>query len=69
MSLGNVLRASPTFSSQFDPNGNRYRWGDYSAVALQYSNSNNAWIVNEWAETSSIWGSHITQIGFSPACP
>jgi hypothetical protein len=64
---GTAVKTSPTFSSQFD--GTRFRWGDYSAVTLQPSDFNTAWLVNEWTEMPAIWGSHITQIGFVPACP
>lgn len=64
---GVAVVTSPTFSSQFD--GSLFRWGDYSAVALQPSDANMAWVVNEWTVDTPIWGSHITQIGFSPACP
>ena len=64
---GVAVVTSPTFSSQFD--GSLFRWGDYSAVALQPTDANMAWLVNEWTVDSPIWGSHITQIGFSPPCP
>lgn len=68
MAPGQAVVTSGTFSAQVD--GSFYRWGDYSASALQPFDGNGAWIVNEWtASDSQIWGSHITQIGFSPACP
>jgi len=65
---GVAVITSGTFSEQLD--GTRYRWGDYSAVTVQPTDSNMAWIVNEWTPSDSqIWGSRITQIGFSPTCP
>jgi hypothetical protein len=40
------------------------RWGDYSAVALDPSNSLRAWMVNERIISNTIWGSRIGRIGF-----
>jgi hypothetical protein len=71
ISGGTAVKTSSMVSAQFDPNANRYRWGDYSAASPvgAFGSSSTAWIVNEWTESPAIWGSHITQIGFSPTCP
>ena len=67
-STGSAVAVSGTFSAQLDRG--RYRWGDYSATVVDPTNGNVAWIVNEWTPSNDqIWGSHISQIGFLPACP
>ena len=44
---------------------NPERWGDYSAVTTDPSNSANAWLVNEKVTVNSaIWGSRIVRFGF-----
>lgn len=40
------------------------RWGDYSAVILDHTDPGRAWIVNEYAPSTTEWGSRIAQIGF-----
>lgn len=47
------------------------RWGDYSAVSLDPTNSGcganrRAWIVNETIPVAATWGSRIARIGFCP---
>jgi len=40
------------------------RFGDYSAVTLDPTNPNMAWITNEVITSTSTWGSRIARIGF-----
>jgi hypothetical protein len=69
-STGSASQTSGTFSAQLDPRSGLFRWGDYSATYIDFTNPSTAWIVNEWTPSDpQIWGSHISQIGFSPACP
>ena len=56
---------SSTFlSGNFDPDFGMQRWGDYSAVTVDPSNANSAWLVNEKINNTSNWGSRIIKIGF-----
>jgi hypothetical protein len=48
---------SPTFYS-FS------RWGDYSAVTVDPTDSSTAWLVNEKIDSNSVWGSRIVRFGF-----
>jgi len=54
---GTAVVTSPTFFTGG-------RWGDYSAVTVDPSNSRQAWLVNEEIEPNADWGSHIARIGF-----
>ncbi|MBI1733769.1 MAG: hypothetical protein HYR51_01220 [Candidatus Rokubacteria bacterium] len=40
------------------------RWGDYSAVTVDPTNSSLFWIVNETVVNTSTWGSRIVRVGF-----
>lgn len=40
------------------------RWGDYSAVTLDPTNTRRAWLVNQKNNTTSIWGTRFGQIGY-----
>jgi hypothetical protein len=40
------------------------RWGDYSAVTVDPSNSAQAWLVNESINTNTVWGSRIGRVIF-----
>lgn len=54
-----------TSSTYYDPSGDSVeRWGDYSAVTIDPSNTSRAWIVNEKINSTSVWGSRITCIGY-----
>lgn len=54
-----------TSSTYYAPTGGSYeRWGDYSAVTIDPSNTSRAWIVNEKIDSISQWGSRITCIGY-----
>jgi hypothetical protein len=68
MPAGSALIGSATcITTNFDPNFGLQRWGDYSAVTVDPSNSTLAWIVNETIRTSGgsvVWGSRIGKIGF-----
>jgi hypothetical protein len=61
-----ALQTSPTF---YDPSGDTTeRWGDYSAVVIDPKPpegcDRRAWITNEWIESTTVWGSWITRIGY-----
>ena len=59
---GSSLFQSTTF---YDPTADQpERWGDYSAVSVDPTNSNFAWIVNEKINSSTVWGTRIGRIGF-----
>jgi hypothetical protein len=59
---GVVGFTSPTF---YNPSSDTVeRWGDYSAVTIDPSNTSRAWLVNEKINTTALWGSRITQVGF-----
>ena len=68
-SPGSLLYGSNTFYSANIGNLAQ-RWGDYSAVSLDPSDSSGltAWIVNERILTNATWGSRIGRIGLPP-CP
>ena len=54
-----------TSSTYYAPSGGSVeRWGDYSAVTIDPSNTSRAWIVNEKINSTSQWGSRITCIGY-----
>ena len=62
---GTVLFTSPTaLTGNFDPNFGLQRWGDYSAVTVDPTNSLRAGLVNEKVNSASVWGSRIGLIGF-----
>ena len=59
---GSALFTSTTY---YDPSSDSVeRWGDYSAVTIDPSNTSRAWIVNEKINSTSVWGSRITCIGY-----
>lgn len=59
---GSALFTSSTF---YNPSSdNPERWGDYSAVTVDPTNSLRAWIVNEKINSTTVWGSRIGQIGY-----
>jgi hypothetical protein len=59
---GGALATSASF---YNPSADTVeRWGDYSAVTVDPSNSLRAWIVNEKIRTTTTWGSRIGRIGF-----
>jgi len=65
IAAGSAGFTSSTFlSGNFDPNFGLQRWGDYSAVTVDPSNANIAWLVNEKINDTSNWGSRIIKIGF-----
>lgn len=54
-----------TSSTYYDPSSDTTeRWGDYSAVSIDPSNTSRAWIVNEKINSTSEWGTRITCIGY-----
>jgi len=63
---------SPTLLSQgltgdYTQNGGgRFRWGDYSAIAIDPSNSSVFWAAVEVPISSGIWGTQITEIVVTP---
>jgi hypothetical protein len=62
---GTVLSTSPaSLAGNFDPNLGMQRWGDYSAVSVDPTNSLRAGIVNEKVNSANVWGSRIGIIGF-----
>ena len=63
--VGTVIAGSPTaLTGNFDPNFGLQRWGDYSAVTVDPSNSLRACLVNEKANAANAWGSRIGCVGF-----
>lgn len=61
------------------PDGSRQRWGDYSAVSLDPNNSQNFWVIGEYADNwnnaggghpngtgGSNWGTWIAEVTVSP---
>ncbi|MCG6880029.1 MAG: hypothetical protein LJE96_12895 [Deltaproteobacteria bacterium] len=66
-SPGSLLSGSNTFYSA-NINNLAQRWGDYSAVSLDPSDSRGltAWIVNERILTNATWGSRIGRISWPP---
>jgi len=65
IAAGSSLFTSPTcITGNFDPRFGTQRWGDYSAVTVDPSNSFRAWLVNEKINSSSAWGSRIAQVGY-----
>ena len=62
---GTVLAGSPTaLTGNFDPNFGLQRFGDYSAVTVDPSNSLRACLVNEKVNAANVWGSRIGCVGF-----
>jgi hypothetical protein len=62
---GTALFTSPTcITGDFDPRFGLQRWGDYSAVTVDPSNTRQAWLVNEKIDDAATWGSRIGAIGF-----
>ena len=62
---GTVLFSSPAaLTGNFDPNFGLQRWGDYSAVTVDPTNSLRAGLVNEKVNSANVWGSRIGLIGF-----
>jgi hypothetical protein len=52
--------------------GGRNRWGDFSAISIDPTNSNDFWIAEEVASPGgfgfpTLWGTQISEIGFTPA--
>ena len=61
---GLVAFTSPTF---YNPSTDTVeRWGDYSAITVDPSNTSKAWLVNEKINTTALWGSRITQGSVTP---
>jgi hypothetical protein len=61
---GLVAFTSPTF---YNPSTDTVeRWGDYSAITVDPSNTSRAWLVNEKINTTALWGSRITQGSVTP---
>jgi len=65
ISAGWTLITSPAALTG-NPSGSAgvQRWGDYSAVSLDPSNTLYAWITNEKINASNVWGSRIAKIGY-----
>jgi hypothetical protein len=62
LNSGVVGFTSTTF---YNPSSdNPERWGDYSAITIDPSNTSRAWLVNEKINTTALWGSRIMQVGF-----
>lgn len=62
---GTALFTSGTFiTGDFDSRFGLQRWGDYSAVTVDPSNTRQAWLVNEKIDSAATWGSRIGAIGF-----
>ena len=40
------------------------RWGDYSAVSVDPTNSLLFWIINEKMNSQALWGSRVGRVGF-----
>jgi hypothetical protein len=40
------------------------RWGDYSSVSVDPTDSTTAWLVNEKVDSAAVWGSRIVRFGF-----
>jgi hypothetical protein len=59
-----LITSSAALTGNFDPNFGLQRWGDYSAVTVDPTNSLKAGLVNEKVNSSSVWGSRIGLIGF-----
>lgn len=60
---GLAMFTSPNpLTADFDPRFGEQRWGDYSAVTVDPSNSKRAWLVNEKVNPGGDWGSRIGQI-------
>lgn len=57
-----LFTSSNPLTADFDPNFGEQRWGDYSAVTVDPSNSKNAWLVNEKVNPGGDWGSRIGKI-------
>jgi hypothetical protein len=54
-----------TSTTFYNPSSdNPERWGDYSAVTIDPSNTARAWLVNEKINSTSLWGSRIMEVGF-----
>jgi len=61
---GTVLFTSPAaLTGNFDPSFGLQRWGDYSAVTVDPTNSLRAGLVNEKVNSANVWGSRIGLIG------
>ena len=68
-----MIRVSDTGDYHCSGAGCRERWGDYAAVSLDPSNSDNFWVIGEYARPTavipqagalrSIWGTYIGVIG------
>ncbi|HKP13454.1 MAG TPA: hypothetical protein VJZ91_15140 [Blastocatellia bacterium] len=70
ISSGVALFTSPTCLKgnldDTDMDMPRQSWGDYSSVAIDPRNNQQAWIINETIPTSTSWGTRIGKIGLTP---
>lgn len=62
---GTVLFTSPTaLTGNFEASFGLQRWGDYSAVTVDPTNSLRAGVINEKVNSANAWGTRIGLIGF-----
>jgi hypothetical protein len=62
---GTVLFTSPAaLTGNFESSFGLQRWGDYSAVTVDPTNSLRAGVVNEKVNSANVWGTRIGLIGF-----
>jgi hypothetical protein len=59
-----LFTSTVALTGNFDPNFGLQRWGDYSAVTVDPTNILRAGLVNEKVNSSSVWGTRISLIGF-----
>jgi hypothetical protein len=59
-----LFTSGMALTGDFDSRFGMQRWGDYSAVTIDPSNSVQAWIVNEKIDAAGTWGTRIGAISF-----
>jgi hypothetical protein len=62
VSAGTAAYTSPVYFNYYA--GSSERWGDYSAVSVDPTDSSTAWLVNEKVDSATVWGSRIVRFGF-----
>ncbi|HEV3468339.1 MAG TPA: hypothetical protein VG148_03395 [Pyrinomonadaceae bacterium] len=62
LGAGTALFGSPTCLKEGA--GSVLRWGDYSAVSVDPSNSLLFWVTNQKINSQTVWGTRIARVGF-----
>lgn len=68
MSAPVLLRAGSAPQNNIDSFG-RNRWGDYSLTSMDPSNELTFWTIQEYADATNVWGTHVGKIIYGDTTP